>query len=54
MTKPSLEGLGENHLRDGKHDGALYLCQALAIYQRLGMPAADQVIARLTEIRILK
>jgi DNA-binding SARP family transcriptional activator/tetratricopeptide (TPR) repeat protein len=47
----ALEGLGENCLRNGKlHDGTMYLHQALEIYQRLGMPTAEQVMARLTEI----
>ncbi|MBV9855105.1 MAG: tetratricopeptide repeat protein [Streptosporangiaceae bacterium] len=47
----ALQGLGESHLRAGKlHDGAGYLRQALEIYQRLGMPAAEHVLARLAEI----
>jgi DNA-binding SARP family transcriptional activator len=48
----ALQGLGEICLREGKlHDGASYLRQAREIYQRLGMPAAEHVTARLAEIR---
>jgi tetratricopeptide (TPR) repeat protein len=47
----ALQGLGEAHLRQGKaEDGAAHLRQALEIYRCLGMPAADQVTARLAEI----
>jgi DNA-binding SARP family transcriptional activator/tetratricopeptide (TPR) repeat protein len=47
----ALQGLGETRLREGKpHDAAASLRQALEIYQRLGMPAAKQVAARLAEI----
>src|SRR5689334_3518947 len=47
----ALQGLGEARLRQGKtEDGAARLRQALEIYRRLGMPAADQVTARLAEI----
>jgi tetratricopeptide (TPR) repeat protein len=47
----ALQGLGELYLRTGKlQDGADYLRKALEIYQRLGMPAAEQVATRLAEI----
>ncbi|HEX7162915.1 MAG TPA: tetratricopeptide repeat protein, partial [Trebonia sp.] len=47
----ALQGLGEARLRLGKpEDGAACLREALEIYRRLGMPAADQVTARLAEI----
>ena len=47
----SLHGLGDNSLRLGRRaDGVAYLRQALEIYQRLGMPAAAHVSARLAEI----
>ena len=47
----ALQGLGEAHLREGKlEDGAACLREALEIYDRLGMPAAEQVTARLAEI----
>jgi tetratricopeptide (TPR) repeat protein len=50
----ALQGLGEVHLRERKlRDGAAYLRQALEIYQRLGVPAAEQVTARLAEIGAL-
>jgi len=49
----ALQGLGEARLRQGNTaDGAARLRQALEIYRRLGMPAADQVTARLAEIRM--
>jgi tetratricopeptide (TPR) repeat protein len=51
----ALEGLGETLLSEGKlHDGAAYLHQALEIYQRLGMPAARQVTARIAEIGVVE
>jgi tetratricopeptide (TPR) repeat protein len=47
----ALQGLGETRLLEGKlQDGASYLRQALEIYQRLGVPAAEQVLARLAGI----
>jgi hypothetical protein len=47
----ALQGLGEAHLRQDKpEDGTARLREALEIYRRLGMPAADQVIARLAGI----
>jgi hypothetical protein len=47
----ALRGLGEVHLRAGQFPGGVaYLRKALEIYRRLGMPAADQVTARLAEI----
>jgi DNA-binding SARP family transcriptional activator len=50
----ALEGLGENHMRKGNlQDGATYLHQALEIYRRLGVPAAEQITARLADIRSL-
>jgi tetratricopeptide (TPR) repeat protein/transcriptional regulator with XRE-family HTH domain len=40
----ALEGLGRAHLQDGNHDEGLdCLRQALAIYQRIGAPAAQRV-----------
>ncbi|HYY18390.1 MAG TPA: hypothetical protein VE864_06070, partial [Streptosporangiaceae bacterium] len=48
---PALEGIGEILLgRQEIRDGAAYLGQARDIYQRLGMPAAGPITARLTEI----
>ncbi|HEY2520882.1 MAG TPA: BTAD domain-containing putative transcriptional regulator [Streptosporangiaceae bacterium] len=47
---PALEGIGEILLdRQELRDGAAYLGQARDIYQRLGMPAAGQITARLLE-----
>ena len=47
----ALEGIGEIHLRERNlRDGAAYLQRAREIYQRLGMPAAGQITARLAEI----
>jgi tetratricopeptide (TPR) repeat protein len=47
----ALQGLGEEHLREGKlEDGEACLHEALEIYRRLGMQAAGQVTARLAEI----
>src|SRR5262249_10214869 len=41
---PALEGLGRAHLQDGNpRQAAVYLQQALAIYQHLGAPAAQRV-----------
>lgn len=49
----ALHGIGENHLRTGRvQDGAACLHQAQEIYQRLGMPQAEQVTERLAEIAI--
>jgi tetratricopeptide (TPR) repeat protein len=47
----ALEGIGQTHLRqrDVGH-GVACLRQAREIYQRLGMPAAGQITARLAEI----
>jgi hypothetical protein len=40
----ALEGTGRSHLHDGDHDQAIvFLRQALAIYQRIGAPAARHV-----------
>jgi hypothetical protein len=40
----ALEGIGRSHLRDGHADeGTACLEQALAIYQRIGVPAARRV-----------
>ena len=40
----ALEGTGHSHLQDGHHDeGIAFLRQALAIYQRIGAPAARRV-----------
>jgi DNA-binding SARP family transcriptional activator len=51
----ALKGLGENHTREGNvQHGATCLHQALKIYRRLGMPAAEQVTARLAEIGSLE
>jgi hypothetical protein len=47
----ALRGLGGVHLRAGQFPGGVAsLRKALEIYRRLGMPAADQVTARLAEI----
>jgi tetratricopeptide (TPR) repeat protein len=47
----ALEGIGETHLRQRDlPDGLAYLRQARQIYQRLGMPAAGQITARLAEL----
>jgi DNA-binding SARP family transcriptional activator len=47
----ALEGIGETHLRERENgDGVAYLQRAREIYQRLGMPAAGQITARLAEI----
>ena len=47
----ALQGLGEAHARMGKsEDGAAYLREALGIFRRLGMPAAEHVTKRLAEI----
>ena len=48
----SLEGIGEHHLATGDPiQGTAYLCQALEIYQPLGMRAdADRVRARLDSL----
>jgi hypothetical protein len=40
----ALEGIGNSHLHDGnQRQAAPYLRQALAIYQRIGVPAARRV-----------
>ena len=40
----ALEGIGHSHLQDGNPaEGAAHLRQALAIYQRIGTPAAQRV-----------
>jgi DNA-binding SARP family transcriptional activator len=45
----SLEGIGEIYLGMGElHHGVTFLRQALEIYQRLGMPAAGPLAARLS------
>jgi len=47
----ALEGLGEVSLREGSYaDGVENLRQALEIYQRLGVPGAQRVKARLAEL----
>jgi DNA-binding SARP family transcriptional activator/uncharacterized protein HemY len=47
----ALEGIGETYLRERElRDGVAYLRQAREIYQRLGMPAAGQITARLAGI----
>ncbi len=47
----ALEGIGETHLRQRElRDGLAYLHQAREIYQRLGMPAAGQITARLADL----
>jgi tetratricopeptide (TPR) repeat protein len=47
----SLEGIGEHHLATGDPtQGTAYLCQALEIYQRLGMRAdTERIQTRLAE-----
>jgi tetratricopeptide (TPR) repeat protein len=40
----ALEGIGNSHLHDGNHSQATaHLRQALAIYQRIGIPDAQRV-----------
>jgi len=40
----ALEGLGQSHLQDGNlSQAAAHLQQALAIYQRIGAPAARRI-----------
>ena len=48
----ALEGIGRSHLRDGHpSQAAAFLRQALAIYQRIGTPAARRVQETLTQTR---
>ena len=50
----ALQGLDEAHVHTGKsEDGADYLREALGVFRRLGMPAAEHVIRRLAEIGTL-
>jgi hypothetical protein len=40
----AVEGTGHSHLQDSHHDqGIAFLRQALATYQRIGVPAARRV-----------
>jgi hypothetical protein len=47
----SLEGIGRSHLRDGHaSEAAACLRQALAIYRRIGSPAARRVQETLLQL----
>ena len=49
----ALEGIGNSHLHDGNPgQAAEYLWQALAIYQRIGAPAAQRVQETLQRHRL--